>query len=568
MHLLKPSIRLMGNLTYIKKFALIFAIILLPMSIMMGMFILQISKQLDYAKKQKIGLEYNIALNNLTTDIQKHRGLVTVFLSGDADFQRFIEKNEDNINLDIEKILELNKRYDPQLKVQDKWNLLDKEWIEVKNNLNFSPLEKSFEEHTKLIGDINDLVQYVADISELRIQSKIENYYLADNLINVLPQITEQMGEVRAIGTRSVAKKSLTAYDRESLEFITKLIKQELKDTEKSMQIISNHTSNKEFVEQYYKEAVEGAEEFIYSLNNNLLSTKNITIDAESYFSYATDMLGRIDKLSLTEASMLQIDYNEQIKQLELSRNIITLIIFTILFFIIYLFVGFYKSILGSILSIKSAAGRIAKGDLSGRIQLECKDEVKEIGDSVNKMLDKLIDNYYEVEKARALSEKVANHDWLTGVPNRAFFMKKLQETIEECREVDGKFTLLFLDLDRFKWINDNLGHQIGDIVLKEIAKRLVETVNKKGIVCRLGGDEFTIILKGIFQIEDVKEYINMIEESIEQPLSLSDDRCSVGASIGYVTYPNEGKELDELISKADTAMYLVKKEKKVRARD
>ncbi|GKU23501.1 diguanylate cyclase domain-containing protein [Clostridium folliculivorans] len=563
MRLLKPSIALMRNLRYIKKFALIFAIILLPMSIMMSIFILQVSRQLNYASKQKIGLEYNIALTNLSRDIQKHRGMVTVFLSGDIDFYSYIKNNEKDIDDDNEKIRSLSSKYNKQLKVEEQFEKINKEWLEVKNNLNVSPLEKSFEEHTKLIADISDMCQSVADISELRIQSKIENYYLADNLINTLPQITEQMGQIRAVGAKSVAKGNLDVYDREALEFMAKSIKQNMKYTEKSMNVISKNISKKDHIEQPYKEAVKGTENLIFTLNDKLLYPQEIAINVDNYFSYATEMIDKVDKLSLVEATVLQNDYDEQIRQLEFSRNIITTVVVFILFIIIYLFGGFYKSILESILSIKAVAARIAKGDLSERIQLECKDEVKEIGDSVNKMLDKLIESYYEVQKARDLSEKIANHDWLTGVPNRAFFVRQLEEIIEELQETGGTVTILFIDLDRFKWINDNLGHQMGDIVLKVIAKRLVDITKKRGIVYRLGGDEFTIILKNISQYEEIDEFIKIIETNITKPMYLSEAEYSVGASIGHVTYPHEGTNIDELISKADVSMYIEKNKKK-----
>ncbi|GFP77177.1 diguanylate cyclase domain-containing protein [Clostridium fungisolvens] len=563
MRLLKPSIALMRNLRYIKKFALIFAIILLPMSIMMAIFILQVSKQLEYATKQKIGLEYNIALTNLTRDVQKHRGLVNVFLSGDIDFYSYIKNNEKDIDDDNEKIVSLSSKYNQQLKIEERLTKFSKEWIEVKNNLNFSSLDKSFDEHTKLIEDISDMAQYVADISELRIQSKIENYYLADNLINTLPQITEQMGQARALGARAVAKGKLDEYDRESLEFISKSLEQELKSTEKSMNKISKNSIEKAEIEQSYKEAANGLENLILTLNNKVIYSKKITINADNYFSYATEMIDKVDKLSLVEATVLQNDYTEQIRRLEFSRNIITTIIILILFIIIYLFGGFYKSILESILSIKAVAARIAKGDLSERIQLECKDEVKEIGDSVNKMLDKLIESYYEVEKARDLSEKVANHDWLTGVPNRAFFMKRLEEIIQESEKTRGTVTILFIDLDRFKWINDNLGHQMGDIVLKEVAKRLMDATKKRGLVCRLGGDEFTIILEEFSKKEEINELVKIIEEDIAKPMYLSEAEYCIGASVGYVTYPHEGTNIDELISKADASMYIEKNKKK-----
>ncbi|QAA31582.1 diguanylate cyclase domain-containing protein [Clostridium manihotivorum] len=563
MQLLKPSVALMRNLRYIRKFELIFAIMLLPMSIMMFIFIFQISKELNYAKKQKIGLEYNFALDKLTVDIQKHRGLLSVYLSGDVAFDKYIDEDENNIKRDIEEIEVLNSKYDEELKVKDKWSKLNSQWLEVKNSISMYTREESFDEHTKLIASISDMSQYVADISLLRVQEKIENHYVANDLINTLPNIIEQMGQARAIGARAAARENLTSYDSENLEYITKEIRQRLKETEKSMKVISNNLNDKKQLEQSYEGAIKAVDDLIFTLNSEFSYKKDITIGPDEFFSYATGKIDEVKKLPSVEASILSKESERRIRDLAFSRNLITVSILGILASIIYLFLGFYKSILDSILSIKGVTAKIAEGDLSERIQLNCEDEVKEIGDSVNKMLDRLIDNYHEVRRARDLSEKVANHDWLTGVPNRAFFMKKIEELIEEYKDTETKFAILFLDLDKFKWINDNLGHQMGDIVLKEVAKRLVDVINRKGIVCRLGGDEFTVILTDFKDKKDIMDTIEKIKKYIEQPLTLSNNKYSVGASIGAVVYPDEADGLDELIQKADIAMYDEKRKKK-----
>ncbi|WP_160678131.1 diguanylate cyclase [Clostridium sp. C8-1-8] len=563
MQLLKPSVALMRNLRYIRKFELIFAIMLLPMSIMMFIFIFQISKELNYAKKQKIGLEYNFALDKLTGDIQRHRGLLSVYLSGDVAFNKYIDEDENNIKKDIEQIEILNTKYDEDLKVKDKWKALNAQWLEVESNISIYTREESFDEHSKLIFNINDMSQYVADISLLRVQKKIEDHYVANDLINTLPNIIEQMGQARAIGARSAARKNLTSYDSENLEYITKEIKQRLKETEKSMKVISNNSNDKKKLTQSYEGSIKAIDDLIYTLNSEFSYKKDITIGPDEFFFYATEKMDEVKKLSMVEADILLKQSESQIRDLDFSRNLITLSVLAILASIIYLFLGFYKSILDSILSIKGVAAKIAEGDLSERIHLECEDEVREIGDSVNKMLDRLIDNYHEVRRARDISEKVANHDWLTGVPNRAFFMRKLEDLIEEYKDTETKFAILFIDLDRFKWINDNLGHQMGDIVLKEVAKRLVDVIKKKGIVCRLGGDEFTVILTDFQDKKDIMDTIAKIEKYIEEPLTLGNNKYSVGASIGSVIHPDEADGFDELIQKADIAMYDEKRKKK-----
>ncbi len=156
-----------------------------------------------------------------------------------------------------------------------------------------------------------------------------------------------------------------------------------------------------------------------------------------------------------------------------------------------------------------------------------------------------------------------ANHDPLTGLPNRKQFYECLSQAIEWANLNDQMVALLFLDLNGFKAVNDTLGHPIGDLLLKEVAKRLQGCLRGSDTVSRLGGDEFTVILPGIPGKLGASRVAEKICHTINQPFKLENNTLSVGTSIGISLYPLDAEEIDQLINHADSAMYEDKKKHK-----
>lgn len=153
-----------------------------------------------------------------------------------------------------------------------------------------------------------------------------------------------------------------------------------------------------------------------------------------------------------------------------------------------------------------------------------------------------------------------ADHDTLTGLPNRKFFYERLHQSLEKAFINNELVALLFLDLDGFKLINDTLGHNIGDLLLKAVADRLKRCLRGSDTICRLGGDEFTVILPGIPGREETATVAEKIRDTIEQPFMLEEHTVSVSTSIGISLYPVDSQDPDVLVNNADTAMYHAKK--------
>ena len=176
------------------------------------------------------------------------------------------------------------------------------------------------------------------------------------------------------------------------------------------------------------------------------------------------------------------------------------------------------------------------------------------------------LDNFDRADEKTKADERIeylASHDSLTKLPNREMFNELLRHAIEAARRNQRQFAVLFIDLDRFKIINDSLGHDAGDLLLVEIANRLRHTLRSSDVVARLGGDEFVVILEEAAERHDVEQIARNLLSVLSQPLQLSGHECHTTASIGIAMYPSDGSDVKTLTKNADMAMYLAKEDGK-----
>ncbi|HEU4521933.1 MAG TPA: EAL domain-containing protein [Thermoanaerobaculia bacterium] len=163
-------------------------------------------------------------------------------------------------------------------------------------------------------------------------------------------------------------------------------------------------------------------------------------------------------------------------------------------------------------------------------------------------------------KRAEEQVEFQAYHDSLTQLPNRRLFVERLELSLLSARRARENVGVLFIDLDRFKTINDTLGHSVADELLVEIAQRLRTCVRQTDTVARYGGDEFTVILPDLHQPEDAAQVAEKILERVVEPVLAGTSAIEISASIGIAVYPHDGTEIDTLLRNADDAMYRAKK--------
>ena len=181
---------------------------------------------------------------------------------------------------------------------------------------------------------------------------------------------------------------------------------------------------------------------------------------------------------------------------------------------------------------------------------------------TISSTLASLIERRKMEEKlawAQTEMEMLAHHDALTGLPNRLLFRELLSQNLSRARRENGVLAVMFMDLDRFKEVNDSHGHEVGDKLLVEVTKRVKKCCREGDTVARWGGDEFTLILPDVARAEHIHDVAKRIIETLCRPFHLEDVTCLIGTSIGISLFPSHGASMDELLKQADRAMYAVK---------
>lgn len=166
-----------------------------------------------------------------------------------------------------------------------------------------------------------------------------------------------------------------------------------------------------------------------------------------------------------------------------------------------------------------------------------------------------------EIRKNEARQSYLANHDPLTGLPNRLMFQEQLQQALRLSLRYEKKISLLFLDLNDFKVINDTMGHKVGDLVLCEFARRLKDVLRESDMVARLGGDEFVVLLEGVDVCQTAEGVSRKILDAFDEPMVFKDQRIIIDTSIGVASFPEDATTADGLMNCADIAMYQAKKD-------
>lgn len=190
--------------------------------------------------------------------------------------------------------------------------------------------------------------------------------------------------------------------------------------------------------------------------------------------------------------------------------------------------------------------------DLSIRIASSGRDEFSEVEVEFNRMIDSLEQAQNELRQQSML-------DPLTQLPNRSLFFAKLNEAIAAVKGINRQIVLVFIDLDHFKTVNDTLGHDFGDAILKETAFRISQVVGRHDVVSRLGGDEFTILLSDVPDEASIAVQLSRIQEALSMPHRIKGHLLYNTASIGISIYPQNGEDADYLVKQADLAMFHVK---------
>ena len=187
--------------------------------------------------------------------------------------------------------------------------------------------------------------------------------------------------------------------------------------------------------------------------------------------------------------------------------------------------------------------------------------DLKEKDRALQQTVEELRSNQDKLIQQQRILDHMAHHDMLTGLPNRAFFLEHLQQAISVSMKEQEKVAVFFIDLDRFKEINDSLGHTLGDRVLEVVSDRLRLSIQKDAAIARIGGDEFTLVVEKVADSDPLCRLAEKVIELLQEPMQVEGHELYITTSIGISIYPDDGDSEIMLLSNADAAMYRAKAE-------
>ena len=206
-----------------------------------------------------------------------------------------------------------------------------------------------------------------------------------------------------------------------------------------------------------------------------------------------------------------------------------------------------------------NAVSRFESGNMIADLPLERDDEIGDLAKSFLSMASRLRIQVGQLQDRQLQLDYLAHHDPLTGLPNRLLFLDRLMQATQQALREKMQFAVLFVDLDKFKDVNDRLGHAVGDETLKQAAKRMQECLRQTDTLSRLGGDEFTILVENLHSVADAIDIAQKIIHRFALLFVIDEHTFVMTCSIGISVYPDHGKQALELLENADAAMYSAK---------
>lgn len=295
---------------------------------------------------------------------------------------------------------------------------------------------------------------------------------------------------------------------------------------------------------------------FSYAQNAQALHVKQTDEVYYSCIRFATNN-GNFD-------AKIELKKDKLESALDKNREEILFFILAILLMIPLLLHYIFKKLLANpIAKLIKQISMIEEMDYSNSLLVRTGDELEIISKNINILAMTIQDRENALKKSQENFEYLSTHDALTNVPNIRLYIIELEAALKRAKRNNTKVAVIFIDLDEFKNVNDTLGHNVGDALLQEVAKRLQKNIRESDSLARIGGDEFNIFLENIHSVADIQEVADKIVHSFGEIFYCAQNEMRITASIGISIYPEDGQDSTTLIKNADLAMYTSKAEGK-----
>ncbi|MBZ0104443.1 MAG: diguanylate cyclase [Sulfuricella denitrificans] len=659
--LLHPAVRLLNQLSYPRKLALIALIFFLPFLFSGYLLVSDTSSDIAFAEKELTGLSGIQPLKKFMRSVQEHRGASQLALHGDLSAEQLLDSLEQSAEATIQELDDFDAKFGEIMHSSEKWNVVKNRWDDLRTKSISLSAEENFDLHSAFIDCLQDFMLHIADASGLSLDPSLDTHYLISLVVLKLTQLTESMGQTRALATNAALQPVLLQHDygrlSQALGASKKIRTRLAVDLSTAFEVTPGLHQR---MDAPLKEAQEAVDSFLSGTEALLIMGESPLKGGQAMFregTLAVDALYRLCEVTLPVLREVIVARSERLvqkKRIFIALGILALLLAA------YLFVSFTSELIRQMHVLRQGAKDVINGNLNTQLGQESQDEMATIAYLFNGMVDSLRyqmakvmqgeeqlrlaatvfdgtdeaimitdatgtivsvnrafneltgyatreavgktpallksgrhdNSFYQemwehvmasgswqgevwdrrkdgelfpawltvnilrgsngepkyfigifsdismMKESQHRIEYLANFDTLTGLPNRNLFHDRLKRAVTRNTRKGSGFVLMFIDLDNFKAVNDTLGHDAGDLLLRETATRLGQCIRDSDTAARLGGDEFTILLEsGDRAVQEV--YVT----------------CSIGISV----YPDNGDDDQTLMKNADIAMYRAK---------
>jgi len=547
------SYRLLSKMRIGWRLAIAAAILLAPLTILGFVYVQSKIEAIHVVQLEKDGLAFLAPLGQFARHAAEHRGLTNVYLRGERMVLPKILYLARLIDRDIAQLHTKEAQLGDVLKTQDELTEIESAWIELRSNPHRLTWQDNFSRHTWMIRQALDLNALVAETSGLILDPRPQTNLLIEISVRQGAELAEKIGHLRGRSAGLVQAGTLNPAERESVLSEITNINAQFRAIKRSFAAVYRYAP------ALQAETDTGILDTEYKLRKFLGYVERMShgealgVGALQLFQIGTDALLEYNKLKDVVDGITLREMDRVIADLSREAWIAAIAVLGTILIAFIVAVISAQSVIGPVGHLARVVGRLAQGDNQARTGLNTGDEIGVLGRQFDKMMD-------ERQRSEEQLAFLAQSDTLTGLPNRHMLHDRLTKALALSKHANARLGCMFVDLDRFKNVNDTFGHNVGDKLLIQVAERLRRCVQRNtDVIGRLGGDEFAIVLSNLSQPTDAGVVAQRIITALSTPFDLEGSDCYVSASIGIAVYPGDGEEADEMLKNADTAMYRAK---------
>ncbi|WP_426454685.1 methyl-accepting chemotaxis protein [Paenibacillus sp. S-38] len=400
----KPVILLMNRLRYLQKFALIAGILAIPLALMAWNLIGNKTDEVNKLQLRQKGAKYDSLLKDVLQDVQQHRALSVSVLNGDVTAKANMQKKQEEIEKDFETIKNYEVEIEGALNTKSTLESLYTAWKSLASEVNGLTAEQATAKHISYIAELLKFMQHVTDDSNLLLARSVQNYYLIENVTKNLPLLTEQLGQIRAVGMNTAAKKAITEQQIFQLIVLTNSASDKLQSVKHATEVLEmkNPALFAEIKESFQAMNSE-VNQMLEFVQTNFIASPPVNVNTDAYYKMATSVIDKTFELYDKENSaMVAVIMTQTNDEQVMKRNLIILLV-ALFAVILYSFLGFYFAIRTTVNQLTSATKIVADGDLTQTLSLQTKDEMSKVEASFNEMVSNLRHLVQEITKSSEL---------------------------------------------------------------------------------------------------------------------------------------------------------------------